>query len=1385
MRRAIGFERPDLHLSETLAAELGLTAQGLLRDQRVRSDRPRVDLVVHEVAQLQEVDVPNGHLLLEALAGHPVVERGLAVRRQARLLEITLDVGLVRAVEDRRREVEPEHAARPPEVGLEDLPDVHSARHAERVEHDVHRTSIRQIRHVLDGQDARDDTLVTVAPGHLVADRELALHRDEDLDQLDHARGELVALLERVDPLAVELLEKLDLLARALLELADGLEGRALLRQHVDALQVVRRELADGVTREDRALGEDLAAVLGNQSRAQRLTFEQVRDQAAILLADDPDLVVEVLLPTLDLLALDRAVTRVLLHALPGEDADVDDDAFDARRRRQRSVAHVTGLLTEDRAEQLLLRRELGLALRRDLADEDVARLDVGADADDAALVEVLEELLRDVGDVPGDLLGAELGVPGLDLELLDVDRGVGVFAHEALADEDRVLEVVTAPGHERDEHVAPERELAVLGAGPVREDLARADALALKDDRLLVDAGVLVRAAELDQRVDVRAEVLTTLLARHADDDAGRVDLVDDAGAPADDHRAGVARRRLLHPGADNRRVGLQERHGLPLHVGAHQGAVGVVVLEERDQRRRHRDELLRRDVDEVDLLARSEDEAAALTRRHALVDETSRLVDEGVRLGDRHLVFFPRGEIEGVRIGLRDAPTALADLGARRLELVERHDLADFLVELAAVGELHVVDDAAVDDLAVRRLDEAVVVDPRVAGQRADQADVRTFRRFDRADAAVVRGVNVAHLEARALTAETTRPECGETTLVRDLRERVGLIHELAELAAAEELLDRRDDRLRVDQVVRHRRGHFLIDRHLLLDRPLHADQADPELVLEELTHAAHAARTEVIDVVDVAFALTEAQEVTHHLVEVVRVEDLLVQRLVRAETRVELQAADPREVVALRVEEHRVEELVRRVEGRRVARAQLAVDLEQRLFRRLHRVLLQGVVQHRPGRVVLGEADDQTLDPCLAHLAELLLRERLVDLDQQLARLRVDHRLERDRAGELLFRNRHVADAGVLEATEVRLPDLDALAEDRLAFVVLDLLQRALLKKARADAPEQAVVLQEHLGRGVELAQDLLVRRESERAQEHGAVELALAVDADVQDLLGVVLELDPSAAVRDDLGHPRDAVRRLEEHTRASVELRDDDALGPVDDEGPITGEHGDLTEVDLLLLDVADRARARILVHVPDDETQRHLQGSRKRGAALLTFVDVVFRRLELVLHEFQGAAFGEIGNRENRLENFLQTGIRTVFRLDLALQKLLVGSLLNLDEVRHRSNRGKPPEVLAHTLTTRKGLSHSKPSQFAVGSGPGCARSPRSATLGQLRERRNRPLMPVSRPSRGIRHRRNHIRFPGRGKTNSGGCDRPVGPGGLNPLWIPAARPKNRECISW
>ena len=128
---------------------------------------------------------------------------------------------------------------------------------------------------------------------------------------------------------------------------------------------------------------------------------------------------------------------------------------------------------------------QLGLALGRDLADQDVARLHLGADVDDAVLVEVLERVLADVGDVAGDLLGAELGVARLQLVLLDVDAGEEVLAHQPLADDDGVLVVAALPAHEGDQHVVAQGQLAVVGRGGVGEDRVLGHAHAHLHDRV------------------------------------------------------------------------------------------------------------------------------------------------------------------------------------------------------------------------------------------------------------------------------------------------------------------------------------------------------------------------------------------------------------------------------------------------------------------------------------------------------------------------------------------------------------------------------------------------------------------------------------------------------------------------------------------------------------------------------------------------------------------------------------------------------------------------------------------------------------------------------------------------------------------------------------
>src|SRR5690606_3756335 len=131
----------------------------------------------------------------------------------------------------------------------------------------------------------------------------------------------------------------------------------------------------------------------------------------------------------------------------------------------------------------------------------------------------------------------------------------------------------------------------------------------------------------------------------------------------------------------------------------------------------------------------------------------------------------------------------------------------LGDDVVAFFDGGEVvNLVTDLAVDDLVVGRLEETVFVQASVQRHRVDQADVRAFRGLNGANATVVSRVHVAYFKACALAGQTTGAKRRNTTLVRDLGQRVGLVHELRQLAGTEELLDGRRDGLGVDQVMRH---------------------------------------------------------------------------------------------------------------------------------------------------------------------------------------------------------------------------------------------------------------------------------------------------------------------------------------------------------------------------------------------------------------------------------------------------------------------------------------------------------------------------------------------------------------------------------------------------
>ena len=637
------------------------------------------------------------------------------------------------------------------------------------------------------------------------------------------------------------------------------------------------------------------------------------------------------------------------------------------------------------------------------------------------------------------------------------------------------VFEVVAVPRHERDQHVAAERQLAELGRGTVGDDVALLDLIAHLHQRTLVDAGVLVGALELHQPVDVDAGLGRVGFLGRAHDDTGGVDLIDDAGTPRADRGAGVTRNHAFHAGADERRLGAHQRHRLALHVGAHQRAVGVVVLQERNERRRHRHQLLRRHVHEVDLVGRDHLHVAGVAAHDHVLGEAPAVVDRDVRLRDRVAPLLHRRQID------------------------------------------HLVGDAAVLDLAIGRLDEAVLVHPRIGGERVDQADVRPFRRLDRTDAAVMGRMHVAHLEAGALARETARSERREPPLVRDLGQRIGLVHELAELRGAEELAHRRRRRLGVDQVLRH---HGVdVDRgHALLDRALHAQEADAVLILHQLADRAHPAVAEMIDVVDLALAVAQVDQRANDRDDVFLAQHPHGVGRVEVEPHVHLHPTDRREVVTLGVEEQRLEHVLRGVERRRLARTHHAVDVEQRVLAR--HVLVDGERVADVGADIdmVDVEQRQFLVARLVQRLEVLFGDLLAGFRIDLAGLGIDQ----------IFR--------------------DVLA-DQLLVGHAQGLEALLAELARLTHGELLSGLQDDLaGVGVDQIVDRLVAAEAIGIERHAPAFLLPLVDhlavEGVEDLLGIHAERDTAATSPEFSGAGRCAHRRCPwRRTRCPATSRD--------------------------------------------------------------------------------------------------------------------------------------------------------------------------------------------------------------------------------------------------
>jgi hypothetical protein len=216
----------------------------------------------------------------------------------------------------------------------------------------------------------------------------------------------------------------------------------------------------------------------------------------------------------------------------------------------------------------------------------------------------------------------------------------------QPLAHQNGVLEVVPAPRHEGHDDVLAQGQLPVFGGRTVGDNLSLADHLAVMDQGALVKAGVLVRALEFGQAVDGHRRNFQLAGDHIADHDPGGVHLLDQTVMGGDHRDARILGHHLLDSGAHQRCFGRYQRHGLALHVGPHQGPVGIVVFQKGNQGGGYAHQLIGRNVHQLDILPPDHHEFTGNPRGHQGVDVIALLVHGRIGLGNGVLLFLEGAE-------------------------------------------------------------------------------------------------------------------------------------------------------------------------------------------------------------------------------------------------------------------------------------------------------------------------------------------------------------------------------------------------------------------------------------------------------------------------------------------------------------------------------------------------------------------------------------------------------------------------------------------------------------------------------------------------------------------------------------------------------------------
>ena len=483
-----------------------------------------------------------------------------------------------------------------------------------------------------------------------------------------------------------------------------------------------------------------------------------------------------------------------------------------------------------------------------------------------------------------------------------------------------------------------------------------------------------------------------------------------------------------------------------------------------------------------------------------------------------------------------------------------------------------------------------------------------------------------------------------------------------------------------------------------HSLLD----PCQTGAVLVLGQLAHAAHAAVTQVVDVVHFAIAVAQVHQNLDHSQDVFVGQHHGAGGAFVAHLGIELHAPHARQVVGVGVVEQALEQGLHRVFGRWLAGAHHAVDGDA------GGEFVHGFINTQGLRDVGALVEFVGVDALQiphtrgAQFFQQCFRQLFVGLGQDFAGIGIHHGAGHHATDQEIFGHADVHGPRLFQFTRMAGSDALVLGHDNLTGFVSDVKAGHFAAQALGDKFHLRTAVHQ-----TEVVVDEEVRQDGLRVQANGLEQnrdrhLATAVHAEIKNVLGIELKIEPGTTVGNDAGAEQQLARTvglalvvLKEHTGRAVQLRDDHTFGTVDDERTFLGHEWHFTHVDLLLFHLFDHfgLRSRRLTVVND---QLHL-GAHSRGKsqpAGLAFAHIKGRLGKVVFEKLHLDKTIVRNNGKSSIECRLQAFMGAFFGRHIGLKERGIRIFLHLQQIRNLQHAVAAAETFANSLAFGVGIGH-------------------------------------------------------------------------------------------